>query len=239
MRGAGSVPASASPSLGAGRRRAIRDAGCLAGLLHDYVVVGGRHDPLDFGVFVAGEDEEVAGVAAHLPIDVGWSGEALGAAIVGALADEERRLAGLLPGVPELLGLFVDLPEKGLVACCSFFPERHGWQRLTCRIRRESSIVEIEMSAQEQQRLTTRSENAFEANERLARTAAALHFVSRVPMFCECSDPRCRALALITVDRYREVRADPTLCLTAAEHTPDGTQLVAQESGFWLHRKEA
>jgi hypothetical protein len=92
------------------------------------------------------------------------------------------------------------------------------------------------MSAQEQHQLPTRSDDAFEANERLAQSAEALHFVSRVPMFCECRDPGCRELALIHLDRYREVREDPGLWLTAPEHHIDSGVIVAQEPGFWLHR---
>jgi hypothetical protein len=92
------------------------------------------------------------------------------------------------------------------------------------------------MSAQEQQRLPTRSDDAFDANERLARSAEALRFVSRVPMFCECSDPGCRDLVLIHLDRYREVREDPGLSLTAPEHRLDGAVAVAREPGFWLQR---
>lgn len=92
------------------------------------------------------------------------------------------------------------------------------------------------MAAQQQHRVATRSEDAFAANQRLARTAEALHFVSRVPMFCECSSTDCQAVVLIELDRYREVRDDGALRLTAPDHRLDGAIWVAKEPDFWLHR---
>jgi hypothetical protein len=91
------------------------------------------------------------------------------------------------------------------------------------------------MSAQERL-TTTRSDDAFDANQRLAESAEALRFVSRVPMFCECYDPACRALVLITLDRYREVSSDNRLFLTAPGHSVNGAEPVEREADFCVQR---
>jgi len=45
-----------------------------------------------------------------------------------------------------------------------------------------------------------------EANERIAEAAKRLHFVSRAPFICECSDPSCRAPVLLHEQDYAEHR---------------------------------
>jgi len=62
------------------------------------------------------------------------------------------------------------------------------------------------MSAQEERAYESRSAVIREANDEIAARAAALHFVSRVPMLCECGDPTCRELVLVTLDEYRRER---------------------------------
>ena len=91
------------------------------------------------------------------------------------------------------------------------------------------------MSAQEQ-RITNRSEDAYDANGRLARAAETHRFVSRVPMFCECADPTCQALILVELDRYYRVRRDRSLYLTAPEHRLDGADPVECEADLWVQR---
>jgi hypothetical protein len=92
------------------------------------------------------------------------------------------------------------------------------------------------MSAREHH-IATRSDDAFDANERLARAAEAHRFVSRVPMFCECSDPGCQALVLIELERYHEVRGDPCLSLTAPGHRLEGAEPVTRDATVWLQRR--
>ncbi len=87
------------------------------------------------------------------------------------------------------------------------------------------------MSAQEQH-ITTRSNDAYEANERLAERAEALRFVSRVPMFCECADPTCQALILIDL----ELRRDTRLYLTAPGHRLDGAEPISRDADREVQR---
>lgn len=191
-------------------------------------------------MLVAGADQELPGVAPHSLVDLCRHRDPFRAGIVGALADKDRCLVGLLPVPPESFHLLVDGPEKGLISRGSFLPQGHGGPRLSSPQPRSELIRwECEMSAQEQHRLATRSEDAYEANQRIARTAESLHFVSRVPMFCECSNPGCRSLVLITLDRYREIRKDPALYLTAPDHRLDGATPASHKPDFWLQRTEA
>ena len=91
------------------------------------------------------------------------------------------------------------------------------------------------MSAQEQ-RITNRSEDAYAANERLARAAETHRFVSRVPMFCECADPACQALVLVELERYHRIRRDGRLYLTAPEHRLEGAEPVERGADLWIQR---
>jgi len=63
--------------------------------------------------------------------------------------------------------------------------------------------------------LSTRSQQARQSNDELARSAARLHFVSRVPFLCECSNPDCRELVLLALAEYEQARSQP---ITASEH---------------------
>jgi hypothetical protein len=44
------------------------------------------------------------------------------------------------------------------------------------------------------------------ANDHIAARAEALHFISRVPLLCECDDPGCRALVLVSLDEFGRLR---------------------------------
>jgi hypothetical protein len=90
------------------------------------------------------------------------------------------------------------------------------------------------MSAQEERDPLTRPEDARSANDRIADRAARYHFVSRVPMLCECSESGCDAIFLIELDRYRELRGQGYF--TAPEHTVGGASPVARDDDYWLHR---
>jgi hypothetical protein len=60
--------------------------------------------------------------------------------------------------------------------------------------------------------------DARAANERIAEKAERLHFVSRVPMLCECGSPGCEAIVMIGLREYRELRRDEEAFLTAPGH---------------------
>jgi hypothetical protein len=70
-------------------------------------------------------------------------------------------------------------------------------------------------------------------NDHIAERAVSLRFVSRVPMLCECSDPRCQAIVLIGLERYADLRE--TGFFTAPDHTIDGAVPGLREDGWWLH----
>jgi hypothetical protein len=73
------------------------------------------------------------------------------------------------------------------------------------------------MSAQRQRAYVSRPESARQSNERIAEQAERLHFVSRVPMVCECDDGDCRQILLLDLDEYRKVRREAEF-LTAPGH---------------------
>ena len=82
----------------------------------------------------------------------------------------------------------------------------------------------------------SRAESARQSNERIAERAAQLHFVSRVPMLCECSDGECGQIVLLTLEDYREVRREADF-LTAPAHAVDGASPISRKPGHWLHSR--
>ena len=103
-----------------------RYAAGFSNLLNDQEPVRDLDDLLDVRVLVTGVDDESARVRAHLLVDAERDGDAFGAGVVGAFADEVRRLfVGEMAPV-EVLNVFVDLAKKRLVATGTFFPERHA-----------------------------------------------------------------------------------------------------------------
>jgi hypothetical protein len=58
------------------------------------------------------------------------------------------------------------------------------------------------------------------ANERIERAAQSHHFDpnQRVPFICECADPRCRELVMLSLADYEAVRAHPERFFLAAGH---------------------
>ena len=93
------------------------------------------------------------------------------------------------------------------------------------------------MSVRELAQGASRPDEVRSGNDRIAERAEQLHFVSRVPMLCECSDPDCSQIVLIDLDAYRQLRADPRRYLTAPEHTLEGAKLEAKYRGYWLLRR--
>jgi hypothetical protein len=59
------------------------------------------------------------------------------------------------------------------------------------------------------------------SNDHIAMRAEALHFTSRVPLLCECDDPRCRELVLVSLDDFRRLRLTGEALVTP-EHAPFG-----------------
>jgi hypothetical protein len=59
--------------------------------------------------------------------------------------------------------------------------------------------------------VASRAELARESNRHLARSAARLRFVSRVPFLCECSKGDCQELVLLFLDDYDQGRSRPII----------------------------
>jgi hypothetical protein len=57
------------------------------------------------------------------------------------------------------------------------------------------------------------------SNDHIARRAEALRFTSRVPLLCECDDPGCQALILVSLDDFRRLRRRGDAVI-AADHAP-------------------
>jgi len=81
-----------------------------------------------------------------------------------------------------------------------------------------------------------RALDARAANDRIAEKARRLHFVSGVPMLCECTAPDCRTLVMIALDDYRTIRCDPGAFLAAPGHEVDGTELERAASTCTVRR---
>jgi len=65
----------------------------------------------------------------------------------------------------------------------------------------------IEDSGQHPDSLTrTRTSAVRASNDHIAARAEALHFMSRVPLLCECEDPECGALVLVSLDDFGRLR---------------------------------
>ena len=78
--------------------------------------------------------------------------------------------------------------------------------------------------------------DARAANDRIAEKAKRLHFVSGVPMLCECSTPGCRAIVMIALADYREIRGDLATFLAAPGHEVDGTELAKATATYSVRR---
>ena len=65
----------------------------------------------------------------------------------------------------------------------------------------------IEDSGQYPDSLTrTRTSAVRASNDHIAARAEALHFMSRVPLLCECDNPGCGALVLVSLDEFHRLR---------------------------------
>jgi hypothetical protein len=78
--------------------------------------------------------------------------------------------------------------------------------------------------------------DARAANDRIAEKARQLHFLSRVPMMCECSKPSCRQLVMVSLGEYREIREDYNTFLAAPSHDAEEAELVREACGFDIRR---
>jgi hypothetical protein len=65
-----------------------------------------------------------------------------------------------------------------------------------------------------------------DANDSVAAKARELAFErdKPLPFLCECSDTRCFAHIMLTIEEYEEARSDPELYLTISGHDVIGAQ---------------
>ena len=80
------------------------------------------------------------------------------------------------------------------------------------------------------------------ANERIERAAQNHHFEAsqRVPFICECADPSCRELVMLSLADYEAVRAFPQrFFLVAGHEDPEETheRIVEAEQGYVVAEK--
>ena len=57
-----------------------------------------------------------------------------------------------------------------------------------------------------------------DANERIKRAAEDYDVSGPLPFICECADPECRRVVLLTMAEYEEIRAYPTHFLNLPGH---------------------
>lgn len=64
-----------------------------------------------------------------------------------------------------------------------------------------------------------RNDSIFrDANEGIAEVAEDGPPDSPVPFICECAEPTCKEIVLLTLDEYREIRSDPRWFVNAVGH---------------------
>jgi hypothetical protein len=81
-----------------------------------------------------------------------------------------------------------------------------------------------------------RALDARAANDGIAEKAMQLRFHSRVPMLCECGDPDCRKLVMISLDEYRAIRETPHNILTASGHEANRSELLKETPDYDIRR---
>jgi hypothetical protein len=82
---------------------------------------------------------------------------------------------------------------------------------------------------------TGRPERMRLSNDRIAESAQRYHFMSRVPMLCECSDIGCQKLFLISLPDYRRLRSERAY-VTVPGHTVSGSKAEPPTAEYAVHR---
>ncbi len=80
------------------------------------------------------------------------------------------------------------------------------------------------------------------SNERLSRMAISHRFAphQRVPFVCECADPACREIVMLSLDEYERVRVHADRFLLVAGHEDDEAsqeRVVEAENGYAIVEK--
>lgn len=77
-----------------------------------------------------------------------------------------------------------------------------------------------------------------EANRRVAMGAVEQGVTHGVPVVCECSDPACAEILLLTLTEWRQARTHPGRFVTVPAHVVDGTTLVFKTNAYWLPERQ-
>lgn len=80
------------------------------------------------------------------------------------------------------------------------------------------------------------------ANEGMEKAAASHHFArdQGVPFLCECADPACREIVMLSLEDYERVRAQPSWFLLVAGHEDAEAayeRIVEAEHGYAIVEK--
>jgi hypothetical protein len=76
------------------------------------------------------------------------------------------------------------------------------------------------------------------ANQRVAGGAAREGVSTGLPVVCECSDPACTEILLLTFTEWRQARSDPQRFVTFPEHSVEGATLVFKTNRYWLPQRQ-
>jgi hypothetical protein len=79
-----------------------------------------------------------------------------------------------------------------------------------------------------------------DANERIEEAARKFGRTERVPFICECANPECRELVLLSLAEYEGVRADSTHFIVRPGHeqtAPSHVRLVEERPEYHLVEK--
>ena len=60
---------------------------------------------------------------------------------------------------------------------------------------------------------------------------------ARSPYFCECDDPRCKAIISLSIGEYEAVRSKPTQFVVVPGHDSEPDRIVEEHEGFNLIEK--
>jgi hypothetical protein len=84
-----------------------------------------------------------------------------------------------------------------------------------------------------------RNERLFrEANEKIAARRDELHLTGATPFLCECEDESCTAIVRLSVDEYRQVRAQPHTFVVVPGHPTKGRPTDVGGDGWLCVSKE-
>jgi hypothetical protein len=96
--------------------------------------------------------------------------------------------------------------------------------------------LDAEMSAE---RVALNDATFRNANERIEGKAESLG-IDPVPFLCECADPSCTEIILLSLNTYEEVRAEPTHFLNVPGHDVSAgphAQVVEERAGYSIVEK--